>query len=78
MYEEYLEVESVEIINLSKCKYSSEGEQKVECEDEAVVPEDERVESPLVADGGDESRQGVVAHEAVDADSEQVGNTREV
>ena len=69
----YLEVESVEIIEVSEGKYSCEGEEEIEGEDEPVVGENERVEPPLVTDGSDETRERVMTHEAVHTDSEQVG-----
>ena len=68
-----LEVESVEIIEVREGKYSRESEEEIEGEDEAVVGQNERVEPPLVTDGSDEAREGVMTHEAVHADSEQVG-----
>ena len=70
-----LEVESVEIIEISEGKYSCECEEEIEGEDEPVVGENEVVEPPLVTDGSDEAREGVMAHEAVDTDSEQVGQS---
>ena len=69
----HLEVESVEIIEISEGKYSCECEEEIEGEDEPIVGQNERVEPPLVVDWSDEAREGVVTHEAVHAHPEQVG-----
>ena len=70
-----LEVESVEIIEVSEGEYSCECQKEIEAEYEPVVGQNERVEPPLVTDRSDKTRERVMTHEAVDTNSEQVGQT---
>lgn len=73
-----MKVERVEIVEFGESEDAGEGQQDVEHEDEHEVGKDEPVDVTLLADGRDQGRQAVVAHERVDAHAEQVWHSHHV